>query len=93
MTGSPNQDPHAARATPPVAALPDRACAGEDPEIFFPQHAADVAEAKAICDLCPHVQPCLEWALDTRQMHGIWAGTTGDERRELLRPELPRRAT
>jgi WhiB family redox-sensing transcriptional regulator len=72
-------------ATPPVAALPDRACAGTDPAVFFPDRGGPATEAKALCAICPHRRPCLDWALETEQLFGIWAGTTPDERRDMLR--------
>lgn len=78
-------DPIHARATPPVAAEPDRACAGEDPEIFFPKVTTANAQAFAICGRCPHRQPCLEWALTTGQAHGIWGMTSADGRAKILK--------
>lgn len=78
-------DPIHARATPPVAAEPDRACAGTDPEIFFPKVTTATAEAFAICGRCPHRQACLDWALATGQAHGVWGGTSADERARMLR--------
>jgi WhiB family redox-sensing transcriptional regulator len=80
-----NQHTTPAAATPPVAALPDRACAGEDPEIFFPTVGGPASEARAICGRCPHRQACLDWALETEQGFGIWGGTTPDERAAMLR--------
>jgi WhiB family redox-sensing transcriptional regulator len=70
----------AAQATPPVAALPDRACADTDFGIFYPDHRSQARQARDICGRCPHRQPCLDWALETRQSFGIWAGTSPDER-------------
>lgn len=87
MTRYRNQ--HTARdaATPPVAAHPDRACAGEDPEIFFPHASTPATEARAICGRCPHQQPCLDWALETEQLFGVWGGTSADERARMLTPD------
>lgn len=80
-----NQHTTRAAATPPVAAFPDRACAGANPEIFFPAREANAWEALAFCDICPHQQTCLEWALDSEQQFGIWGGTTADERLRMIR--------
>jgi WhiB family transcriptional regulator, redox-sensing transcriptional regulator len=85
MTRYRNQHTTRATATPPVSALPDRACADADPEIFFPIRENDAWEALAYCDICPHRQPCLEWALESEQQHGIWGGTTAEERRRMIR--------
>lgn len=76
-------DPVAARDTPPVAALPDRACAGVSTEVFFPEHPAHYPKAVAICDLCPHSAACLEWALDANQTFGVWGATTPMDRDEM----------
>jgi WhiB family redox-sensing transcriptional regulator len=80
-------DPSAER--PPVADHPDRACNGvADPEIFFPGRIAghvDYRPARAVCGRCPVREPCLQWAIETRQQHGFWGGATPDERRRLGR--------
>ncbi|WP_210588618.1 WhiB family transcriptional regulator [Streptomyces sp. GESEQ-35] len=66
------------------------ACAGEDPELFFPVGTSgpalrDVAEAKRVCARCPVADECLTWALDNGQTSGVWGGTGEEERRRLLR--------
>lgn len=66
------------------------ACRHEDPELFFPvsMHGvaiATIAEAKAICHLCPVRGRCLEYALSVPAVDGIWGGMDEDERRTLLR--------
>ena len=45
----------------------------------------DAEEAKSICALCPVRQACLEFALTTREKHGVWGGLTERERRRVLR--------
>lgn len=67
------------------------ACIGSDNHSFFPGPDADpnlVARAKAICDACPVIAECLEYAFETNQISGIWGGTTEDERRSLRRKWL-----
>jgi len=78
-------DTRIAHAYPPVASEPDRACAGADPEIFFPTTGGTTDEAKAICRACPHRNPCLDWALETQQQFGVWGETSPDERARILR--------
>lgn len=63
----------------------EAACRGMEPALFFPTVEAEVAEALAVCRVCPVRQECLEWALSTRERHGIWGGTTEQERRRLMR--------
>jgi WhiB family redox-sensing transcriptional regulator len=61
------------------------ACRGIDPEVFHPVSEEDAEEAKAICELCPVRQPCLEHALVRREREGVWGGLTERERRRILR--------
>lgn len=61
------------------------ACVGLDPEVFYPHSDEEADEAKRICATCPVREPCLEFALDTREAEGVWGGTTSRERRRLLR--------
>ena len=62
-------------------------CRGVDPEVFYPVSDDDEAaeEAKSICALCPVREPCLEFALSTREKNGVWGGLTERERRRVLR--------
>jgi WhiB family redox-sensing transcriptional regulator len=66
------------------------ACRDEDPELFFPVSelgpgARQVAEAKAVCGRCPVQAQCLRYALDAKLGHGVFGGTTEQERRQLVR--------
>lgn len=36
------------------------------------------------CDVCPVVEPCLEWAIDHR-VPGVWGGTNEQQRDEIRR--------
>ncbi len=61
------------------------ACREADPELFFPvasrgPGAGEIARAKAVCAVCRVRRQCLQYALATHQMHGVWGGTTEDER-------------
>jgi WhiB family redox-sensing transcriptional regulator len=56
-----------------------------DPELFFPVSATgksleQATEAKRICAGCRVQRECLSFALRTLQAHGIWGGTTEEER-------------
>lgn len=61
------------------------ACQGVDPDVFFPVSDEDAVQAKAICNQCPVREPCLEWALATRERDGVWGGATERERRRMIR--------
>ena len=61
------------------------ACRSADPDLFFPISDSgpalmQAAQAKAICATCRVRRECLAFALRTGQIHGIWGGTTEDER-------------
>jgi len=61
------------------------ACRGIDPEVFFPVTDEESEEAKAICEMCPVRQACLEHALANREREGVWGGATERERRRIIR--------
>ena len=63
------------------------ACRGSDALIFYPPSDDDslAVTAKEICSHCPVRKPCLEFALSTREKHGVWGGLTERERRRVLR--------
>lgn len=72
------------------------ACQDCNPELFFPLGTTgpaldQIEQAKAICQQCPVITSCLEWAVATNQDVGIWGGTSEDERRELRRRQQRRR--
>ncbi|HEX6209008.1 MAG TPA: WhiB family transcriptional regulator [Actinomycetota bacterium] len=69
------------------------ACRGEDSSVFFApnyferkdEKEAREAKAKALCVRCPVRLECLDYALRTREPHGIWGGLNEVERRALIR--------
>jgi len=75
----------------------EAACRDEDPELFFPigntgPALSQIEEAKAVCRICPAVEPCLQWALESGQDAGVWGGLSEDERRALKRRTARARA-
>jgi WhiB family redox-sensing transcriptional regulator len=71
------------------------ACLHCDPDLFFPIAPSgpalrQVAQAKAICARCPVCRECLQFALTTHQVHGVWGGTS-EEERQLLQSSGPDR--
>jgi WhiB family redox-sensing transcriptional regulator len=67
-------------------------CRHSDPNLFYPlgrgaAAAEQAEEAKAFCRTCPSREPCLTFALSTRQDLGVWGGMAADERRRLLRSQ------
>lgn len=63
----------------------EAACRGMDANVFFPDSEEDAGPARAVCAGCPVRDECLEFALATRQMDGIWGGLTETERRRVRR--------
>lgn len=64
------------------------ACLDSDPDLFFPIAPSgpalqQIAQAKAICARCPVRRECLQYALATHQIHGVWGGTSEEERHQL----------
>jgi len=68
------------------------ACRGPQAAVFFPpsyferkdEKLERETRAKAICEQCSVREPCLEFAIDIREPHGIWGGLNELERRALL---------
>ena len=66
------------------------ACRSTDPELFFPVGTTDPAleqlgEAKVVCAGCAVQSMCLEWAILAGIDHGVWGGTSEEERRTVRR--------
>jgi WhiB family redox-sensing transcriptional regulator len=64
-----------------------------DPSIFFPaagsRRARHEARAKSVCEACPVLTQCRQYALDGAEPYGIWGGMTPLERAMLtLRTQL-----
>lgn len=68
------------------------ACRGPQSAVFFPpshferkdEKESREARAKTICAACPVRKPCLEYALQIREPHGIWGGLNEVERKQVL---------
>ncbi len=71
------------------------ACAGDDPELFFPEPGQRPTAAKRICAACPVRAQCRQFALAAAPSRdddaGVFGGTSEWERRQL-RARTPRRA-
>jgi WhiB family redox-sensing transcriptional regulator len=70
----------------------DARCRGSDANLFFsPTHLESKEErqqregrAKSICSACTVRRRCLEFAIATRESHGIWGGMNELERRHAV---------
>ncbi len=65
----------------------DAACRSLPDSMFFlaGDDFAGMKRAKAVCEQCPVIDDCLEFAVLTNQSLGIWGGTTPNERRQIRR--------
>jgi len=60
-------------------------CVEEDPEMFFPELDSlwRVAASKRVCNACPVMAECLEYAIENGFKDGIWGGLSPTERHRL----------
>lgn len=71
------------------------ACRGVEAELFFSpnyferrdEKEAREANAKGVCARCEVRAECLDYALRTKEPHGIWGGLNEVERKALLREQ------
>lgn len=66
------------------------ACNNRTDVSFFPMpdDLGAINEAKAVCEDCPVVDDCLQFAIETNQPDGIWGGLTVKERARVRRKWL-----
>ena len=67
------------------------ACRGMDDTWFFPPdreqakaRTSRISRAKAVCAHCPALIPCRNFALDNREVFGVWGGLSEDDREKVL---------
>ena len=71
-------------------------------DLFFSKNTQDVHNAKNLCFSCPVRKDCLQWALEHRQIWGVWGGldemglrralsvsASGEEVRKNRYPQCP----
>jgi len=65
----------------------EAACRETPNDLYYPSRGdSEKAEfIRMFCELCPVRGECLGYALDKRERHGVWGGTTEKERRVLQR--------
>lgn len=74
----------------------DALCRDTDPDLFFPIGSTgpavdQIADAKAVCDICLSQSACLDYAVTTNQDSGVWGGKSEEERRVLRRQWVAQR--
>ncbi|HXC83016.1 MAG TPA: WhiB family transcriptional regulator [Trebonia sp.] len=75
------------------------ACLSADPDLFFPiatgsAAAVQIGKAQRICASCQVRRECFDFAMRSGETHGVWGGTTPEERIRVRRQRarLTRRA-
>lgn len=59
-------------------------CSQVDPDLWYPERGSGGSKAaKEICRKCPVRLLCLEHAMRTEEIWGVWGGLTEKERRRL----------
>ncbi|WP_327385008.1 WhiB family transcriptional regulator [Streptomyces sp. NBC_01207] len=56
-----------------------------DPGNRVDPQAREAARAKALCRICPVMEACLAYALESGEPFGVWGGMTRAERQTLQR--------
>lgn len=72
--------------------MQDGLCRQVDADLFFPDSVGNavryqIARARTVCNRCPVLVECREYALATDQRFGVWGGLSEDERRALKEVE------
>jgi WhiB family transcriptional regulator, redox-sensing transcriptional regulator len=72
------------------------ACLSADPDLFYPITSgrgvtSETRMALRICAGCPVRQQCLDFAMRSPEVHGIWGGTTPADRLRARRRRAERR--
>ena len=72
-------------AHPPFIQEPGLPCKSptNDPDLWHSRKTGEIQQAQALCSTCPFVDDCADWAVTTRQQHGVWGATTERERKRL----------
>lgn len=69
----------------PPAWTESAVCSQVDMDLHHPDQGCPTAAAIRVCRGCPVVGECLAFALEHRELHGVWGATTPAERKAMLR--------
>jgi hypothetical protein len=53
-------------------------------DLFFSTKNNDIFSAKLMCDACPVRKQCAKWALENKQINGVWGGLSEKEIKRTL---------
>ena len=63
-------------------------CAQVDTDLFYPEKGGSTSPAMKVCARCDVKKECLLFALETKEKHGIWGGTTERQRRRMTSTDI-----
>jgi WhiB family transcriptional regulator, redox-sensing transcriptional regulator len=60
-------------------------CQDTDPEIWFGEIGDSYSSnmARKLCNTCPVINECLQYALESCEPFGVWGGMTAKERQKM----------
>lgn len=70
---------------PPAPDLSAGLCIQANPDLFHPLHGQSSKKAKALCECCPVLAECRDYAVSHLELTGIWGGTSHRERYALAK--------
>ena len=74
---------------PPPEWMLRASCRGLNPRLFYPEeHELVDPEARRVCAACPVQRECLTHAMESGEKHGVWGGTSVNERRQIRKNYL-----
>ena len=59
-------------------------CAEIGDDFWFPEKGGSTLAAKRVCQSCPVIAECLEYAISNNERFGVWGGRSERERRDLM---------
>jgi hypothetical protein len=57
-------------------------CTDSEPDLFFDESSASISQAKSLCQGCPVIKQCAEWALRYEEF-GVFGGLSAKERKMI----------
>jgi len=66
----------------------EAACTGMDTDIFFPLQGKSTVQARKICGRCLVRADCLNYAITTNQLRGMWGGMLRRDRYQVKKMRM-----
>ncbi len=69
----------------------DGLCREADPVLWYPDHEVDAGPAVQICQDCPVLTQCRDWAMKRHEVYGVWGGMSERDRAAIWAGKIPSR--